>query len=99
MSISLKCPGQSTMFWRPEDIYETPCPHCGHAVEFFKTDVKRPCPRCGRKVLNPRMDFSCAAWCEGAEECLGPDVYRQRMEKLESEKREKNEAGNKGAIR
>ena len=89
MSIPSKCPGQNTMFWRPEDIFEISCPHCGHALEFFKTDVKRPCPRCGEKVLNPRMDFSCAAWCEAAEECLGPEVYCEWMERQELEKRKK----------
>ncbi|MFH1008335.1 MAG: hypothetical protein V1800_12680 [Candidatus Latescibacterota bacterium] len=83
MSIPSKCPGQSTMFWRPEDIFEIPCPHCGHKVEFFKTDTKRPCPQCGDKVLNPRCDFACAGWCTSAEECLGPDLYGQWLEKQE----------------
>ena len=91
MSTSLNCPGQSTLFWRPEDIFEMPCPHCGQSIEFFKTDVKRPCPQCGRKVLNPRMDFSCAEWCDAAEECLGPTVYREWMERQELEKRRKED--------
>lgn len=84
-----KCPGQSTLFWRPDDIYDVSCPSCGRAVEFFKTDVKRVCPHCGQKILNPKMNFACAEWCDMAEECLGPAVYSQFLEKQELEKQRK----------
>jgi len=82
-----QCPGQNTMFWRPEDIYDVPCPHCNHAVEFFKTDLKRTCSHCGEKILNPKVNFSCAEWCEHAEECLGPATYSQMVENRELESR------------
>ena len=85
------CPGQSTMFWRPEDVYELPCPHCGYSIEFFKTDLKRKCPQCDQEVLNPKANFSCAEWCKHAEECLGPAVYSQAMEKRELEGRRKSD--------
>ena len=82
-----QCPGQSTMFWRPEDVHEKPCPFCGYLIEFFKIDLKRKCPQCHREVLNPRANFSCAEWCDHAEECLGPTIYTQVTEKRELDKR------------
>ncbi|MHB9030847.1 MAG: hypothetical protein ACYC9O_18920 [Candidatus Latescibacterota bacterium] len=84
-----QCPGQSSMFWRPEDVHENPCPHCGYLIEFFKIDLKRKCPRCHHEVLNPKANFSCAEWCEHAEECLGPAIYTQVTEKRELEKQRK----------
>ena len=81
------CPGQNTMFWRPQDIYEIGCPGCGKPVEFFKTDIRRTCRGCGAKVLNPRVDFSCAEWCEVAKDCLGPDMYREVQEKKDLDRR------------
>ncbi|OGG53600.1 MAG: hypothetical protein A3F84_02775 [Candidatus Handelsmanbacteria bacterium RIFCSPLOWO2_12_FULL_64_10] len=81
------CPGQSTMFWRPEDIYEIPCPSCGKAVEFFKTDIRRTCRGCGTKALNPRVNLSCAEWCAMARDCLGPDLYAQVQEKKDLDRR------------
>jgi len=82
----LGCPGQSRRFWRPEDIYDVPCPHYDYAIEFFRTDVKLKCPQCKREVLNPKVDFACAEWCRHAEVCLGPTTYSVMMEKLELEK-------------
>ena len=84
---SEQCPGQSTMFWRPEDVHEKPCPQCGYSIEFFKTDLKRKCPQCHREVLNPTSNFSCAEWCDHAEECLGPVLYSQVTEKRELDQR------------
>jgi predicted RNA-binding Zn-ribbon protein involved in translation (DUF1610 family) len=70
-----KCPGQDLRCWKPEDIFETLCLHCGQAIEFFKDDLKRNCPSCGEQALNPNHDLSCAEWCKSAKECLGtPDV-------------------------
>ena len=40
-------------------------------MEFFKDDSQRSCKQCGKKVLNPRIDFGCAAYCSHAEQCLG----------------------------
>ena len=86
-----QCPGQSTMFWCPEDVHEKPCPHCGYLIEFFKIDLKRKCPQCHREVLNPKANFSCAEWCDHAEECLGPAIYTQVKEKRELERRRKTD--------
>jgi len=67
------CPGQDTAFWKPGDIFEVPCSHCGHEMEFFKDDASRRCTKCGQKVQNPRLNLGCAQWCEHAKECLGYD--------------------------
>lgn len=66
-----KCPGQDLRYWKPEDIFETLCSHCGQAIEFFKDDLKRSCPSCGKQALNPKNDLSCAEWCKSAKQCLG----------------------------
>jgi hypothetical protein len=39
-------------------------------VEFFKDEVKRKC-RCGHVIVNPKLDFGCAEWCQYAEQCIG----------------------------
>jgi hypothetical protein len=66
----LRCPGQDTRYWKPADIFEAECSHCGKLVEFFKDDPKRRCPWCDQDTLNPRNDLSCAKWCKSAKECL-----------------------------
>ena len=71
--LPVKCPGQDTRFWKPDDIYELKCAQCGAAVEFFKTDGSRRCPGCGSSITNPRVTFGCAQWCEHAVACLGYD--------------------------
>ena len=79
------CPGQDTRYWKPGDIFETPCPHCGHTIEFFKDESTRKCRGCHRLVTNPRMDFGCAAYCKYAEQCLGelsPDLLSKRKDLL-----------------
>lgn len=63
------CPGQNTLFWKPEDIFETECPVCGGTVEFFKDDVSRKCPSCGFRFPNPRLDMGCMEWCPYADKC------------------------------
>ena len=81
----MKCPGQDTRYWKPGDIFEAPCPHCGHSVEFFKDESTRKCRGCHRLVTNPRMDFGCAAYCKYAEQCLGelsPDLLSKRKDLL-----------------
>lgn len=83
-----KCPGQDPSFWKPEDIFEAPCPYCGHSIEFWKNDVTRPCSHCKRQIANPRFNPGCAAWCEYADKCLGemaktiksqPQIIRERL--------------------
>jgi HD superfamily phosphodiesterase len=66
----MKCPGQDMRFWKPGDIFETQCPKCGAKVEFFKDEVRRKC-RCGHEIVNPKMNFGCAAWCQYADQCVG----------------------------
>jgi len=67
----MQCPGQDNRYWDGEAVFEIPCPHCDNILEFFKDDSQRTCKQCGNKVLNPRIDFGCAAYCSHAEQCLG----------------------------
>lgn len=79
----MRCPGQDTRYWKPGDIFEVPCPKCGHQLEFFKDEPARRCKNCGHRVVNPKMDFGCAAYCKFAEQCLGElpaEVLAQRQE-------------------
>ena len=69
----MACPGQDMRFWGPDDIFEVECGHCGHCLEFFRDDASRRCPQCGERVINPKLAFGCAQWCEYAEKCLGFD--------------------------
>ena len=69
------CPGQDTRFWKPEDIFEIACGHCGQPVEFFKNDGLRYCTQCGSRVVNPKVSVGCAQWCEHARDCLGYDPH------------------------
>ncbi len=87
--LSAKCPGQDRRNWKPEDIFEHPCPHCGGAIEFWKTDAKRVCPACFKPVLNPKFNLGCALWCVYADQCVGdissvftdrPEALRDRLE-------------------
>lgn len=81
----MRCPGQDTRFWKPDAIFEVPCPGCGQTIEFFKDESKRRCKHCGHEMLNPRMDFGCAAYCRFARECLGdPDRAAQKDDLLKS---------------
>jgi HD superfamily phosphodiesterase len=77
----MKCPGQDTRYWKPGAIFQAKCPNCGYDVEFFKDESTRRCKNCGNKLVNPRMDFGCAAYCEFTEQCLGelpPELLDQR---------------------
>jgi putative nucleotidyltransferase with HDIG domain len=77
----MRCPGQDTRFWKPDAIFEVPCPKCGQMIEFFKDESTRRCKHCGHKMINPKMDFGCAAYCKFAAQCLGDmDVLAQRDE-------------------
>jgi endogenous inhibitor of DNA gyrase (YacG/DUF329 family) len=73
-----RCPGQDSRYWTPEDIFEVPCPGCGHQIEFFKDDPALACRRCGHEVANPRIDPGCANWCDLAPECLGGPAGQRR---------------------
>ncbi|MBW1982731.1 MAG: hypothetical protein JRJ12_16095 [Deltaproteobacteria bacterium] len=68
-----RCPGQNTMFWKPDDIYDVTCPNCGRQVEFWKDDARRTCV-CGHRFMNPRRDLGCLEWCKYAEKCM-PEMF------------------------
>jgi len=81
----MKCPGQDTRYWKGDAVFEVPCPECGHMVEFFKDESTRKCRNCGHKVINPKMDFGCAAYCKFAAQCLGelpPELLAEREDLL-----------------
>ena len=81
----MQCPGQDTRYWKPGAIFDAPCPKCGHVIEFFKDESSRKCKHCGNKIINPRMDFGCASYCQHAEQCLGelpPELLAQRQDLL-----------------
>ena len=67
----MKCPGQNTRYWKPDDVVDLLCPACDSPVEFFKDDLSRPCPSCGYRFRNPDFDLGCAEYCRYAEKCLG----------------------------
>ena len=81
----MKCPGQDTRYWSADAVFEVTCPRCGNAEEFFKDEPTRRCKKCGEKLVNPNMDFGCAAYCKFAKECLGdlpPELVTQRKNLL-----------------
>jgi HD superfamily phosphohydrolase YqeK len=83
--MAMRCPGQDSRYWKPGAIFEVPCPVCDNPVEFFKDESIRRCKKCGHKLVNPKMDFGCAAYCKFAEQCLGeltPELLAQRKEML-----------------
>ncbi len=81
----MRCPGQDSRYWKPEAVYNVPCAKCGSLIEFFKDEPTRRCKKCGHKMVNPKMDFGCAAYCKYAEQCLGdlpPELIAQKQDLL-----------------
>lgn len=81
----MKCPGQDSRYWKPGAVFEEQCPGCGAMLEFFKDDTSRLCRSCGHHMVNPRMDFGCAAYCRHAAQCIGslpPEAAAAREELL-----------------
>ncbi len=81
----MQCPGQDMRYWKPGAIFDAACPKCGSLIEFFKDESTRKCKSCGHKMVNPRMDFGCASYCQHAEQCLGelpPELLAQRKDLL-----------------
>lgn len=77
----MKCPGQDPRYWKFDAIFEAQCPNCNASVEFFKDETRRRCKKCGQYVLNPKMDFGCAAHCKFAEQCFGelpPELIKEK---------------------
>ena len=75
----MRCPGQDPRFWRPQDIFEAACPHCGMSVEFWKDELRVKCPRCRRVIANPKLDLGCAQWCLHARQCLEALAHPQSI--------------------
>jgi len=73
----MKCPGQDTRYWKPDDIFVAECPKCGAEIEFFKDDTRRRCAWCGHMFYNPKIELGCAEWCQYAEKCV-PDLVRAK---------------------
>lgn len=80
----MKCPGQDTYYWNKDAIFDSKCPECGADMEFFKDDTSRKCRGCGKRIVNPKMDFGCASYCQYAEQCLGtlPEEFLKNREDL-----------------
>ncbi|MFC1835631.1 phosphohydrolase [Thermodesulfobacteriota bacterium] len=77
----MKCPGQDMRYWKDDAIFEAQCPNCDAVIEFFKDETRRRCKKCRHKVLNPKMDFGCAAHCKFAEHCFGelpPELIKEK---------------------
>ncbi len=81
----MKCSGQDTRYWGPEDIYEVTCSECGYLVEFFKDEPSRRCPQCGKRIKNPKLNLGCAQWCKYAKECLGFDPKELEIQNEQEE--------------
>jgi len=67
----MRCPGQDSRYWKHDAIFDTKCPHCGTEIEFFKDQTTAKCKGCGKQIINPKMDFGCASYCQYAEQCMG----------------------------
>lgn len=77
----MKCPGQDSRLWTADAIFEVACPRCGWREEFFKDEPTRTCKQCNQTIVNPKMDFGCAAYCKYAAQCLGdlpPELFAQK---------------------
>jgi hypothetical protein len=74
----IKCPGQDTRHWRPDDIFTLDCPKCGTEIEFFKDDTRRRCAWCGHLFYNPKIELGCAEWCQYADKCV-PELVKAKQ--------------------
>jgi hypothetical protein len=74
----IKCPGQDTRHWKPDDIFNIECPKCGTEIEFFKDDTRRRCAWCGHLFYNPKIELGCAEWCQYADKCV-PELVKEKQ--------------------
>ena len=74
----IKCPGQDTRHWKPDDIFTMECPKCGTEIEFFKDDTRRRCAWCGHLFYNPKIEMGCAEWCQYADKCV-PELVKEKQ--------------------
>jgi hypothetical protein len=84
----MKCPGQDMKYWKDDAIFEVDCPKCGTPIEFYKDDTTRKCRNCDHRLVNPKMDFGCASYCQFAEQCMGslPEEFMGSREDLLKDK-------------
>jgi hypothetical protein len=84
----MKCPGQDMKYWKDDAIFDVDCPKCGKSIEFYKDDTTRKCGSCGHRLVNPKMDFGCASYCQFAEQCMGtlPEEFMGSREDLLKDK-------------
>jgi len=84
----MKCPGQDMKYWKDDAIFEVNCPKCNSIIEFYKDDTTRKCSHCQHRLVNPKMDFGCASYCQFAEQCLGtlPEEFIGSREDLLKDK-------------
>lgn len=75
-------------YWKDDAIFEVNCPKCGFIIEFYKDDTTRKCSHCQHRLVNPKMDFGCASYCQFAEQCLGtlPEEFMGTREDLLKDK-------------
>jgi DNA-directed RNA polymerase subunit RPC12/RpoP len=81
----MRCPGQDSRYWKHDAIFDYKCPECGTELEFFKDQTTCKCKNCGKQIVNPRMDFGCASYCQYAEQCMGelpPELLASRDDLL-----------------
>ncbi|MCK5679457.1 HD domain-containing protein [bacterium] len=81
----MRCPGQDSRYWKHDAIFDAKCPECGSEIEFFKDQTTCKCKNCGKQVINPKMDFGCASYCQYAEQCMGelpPELLANRDDLL-----------------
>ncbi|MBN2807961.1 MAG: phosphohydrolase [Deltaproteobacteria bacterium] len=81
----MRCPGQDSRYWKHDAIFDSKCPACGADIEFFKDQTTCKCKGCGKQIVNPRMDFGCASYCQYAEQCMGelpPELLASRDDLL-----------------
>jgi hypothetical protein len=74
----IKCPGQDTRHWKPDDIFTVECPKCRAEIEFFKDDTRRRCAWCGHLFYNPKIELGCAEWCQYADKCV-PELVKEKQ--------------------
>jgi predicted RNA-binding Zn-ribbon protein involved in translation (DUF1610 family) len=81
------CPGAANL--RTPTLTIKKCPQCGGEVEVFSTDTSVPCSNCGFVVYNDAL--SCVQWCRYAKECVGEEMYRTIMERVNAQDAGKNQ--------
>jgi len=67
------CPGSANV--RTPTLELKKCPQCGSGVEIFSDETSVRCAACGFTIY--RDLASCIKWCRYAEECVGPERYRE----------------------